>query len=81
MDGLYSDVVTKAMAGWSMFLSDPPTTVNYASHKSQLDTLAVEGQKLLLVAHSQGNLFVNNAFDYVNPKIGSSSVAVVHIAQ
>jgi hypothetical protein len=79
-DGLYSAVVTKAMAGWSMFLSNPPTTVNYASHKSQLDTLAVEGQKLLLVAHSQGNLFVNPAYDYVKPKIGSSSVAVVHIA-
>lgn len=79
-DGLYSAVTTKAMSGWSQLLSNPPTAVNYTSHKTRLDTLAVEGQQLLLVAHSQGNLFVNNAFDYVKPKIGASSVAVVHIA-
>jgi uncharacterized protein YfaP (DUF2135 family) len=54
--------------------------VNVAEHRLQLDTLAAEGQKLLLVAHSQGNLFVNPAYDYVKPKVGAGSVAAVHIA-
>lgn len=80
IDGLYSAIVTKSMAGWSLLLSDPPTSVNYAEHRLQLESLAAEGQKLLLVAHSQGNLFVNPAFDFVKPKVGSASVAVVHIA-
>lgn len=80
VEGFYTSVITKAMAGWSLLLSNPPTAVNYAEHRLQLDTLAAEGQKLLLVAHSQGNLFVNQAFDYVQPKVGASSVAALHIA-
>ena len=80
IDGLYSAIVTKSMAGWSLLLSNPPTSVNYAEHRLQLESLAAEGQKLLLVAHSQGNLFVNPAFDFVKPKVGAGSVAVVHIA-
>jgi hypothetical protein len=80
IDGMYSAVVTKAMAGWSLLLSNPPTSVNQSQHRLQLDTLAAEGQKLLLVAHSQGNLFVNPAYNYVKPLVGSTSVAAVHIA-
>lgn len=80
IEGLYTSVITKSMAGWSTLLSNPPTEVNYAAHKTQLDTLTVEGQKLLLVAHSQGNLFMNNAYNYVKPKIGPTSVSAVHIA-
>lgn len=45
-----------------------------------LDTLAVERRKILRVAHCQGNLFVNQAYVCVVPKLGKSSVAVVHIA-
>lgn len=80
IEGFYTSVITKAMAGWSLLLSNPPTAVDYADHRLKLDTLAAEGEKLLLVAHSQGNLFVNPAFDYVAPKIGRTSVAAVHIA-
>lgn len=80
IDGFYSSVITKSLAGWSSLLSNPPTSVNYAEHRSQLESLAAEGQKLLLVAHSQGNLFVNPAYDFVTPKVGATSVAVVHIA-
>lgn len=80
VDSLYTSVITKAFAGWSLLLSNPPTQVNYAEHRAQLDTLAAEGQKLLLVAHSQGNLFVNQAYTYVRPKVGASGVAVVHVA-
>jgi hypothetical protein len=35
---------------------------------------------MLFVAHSQGNLFVNPAYDYAKSKITTDSVATVHIA-
>jgi hypothetical protein len=59
---------------------NPPTEVNYAEHKARLDNRILEGKKLLLVAHSQGNLFVNAAYNYVRTKVSSESVKVVHIA-
>jgi hypothetical protein len=77
---LYTDIISKSVAGWSLLLSGPPTNLDYSRHNARLDALAVEGQKLILIAHSQGNLFVNQAYDYVLPKIGSMSVGVVHIA-
>ena len=59
---------------------NPPTTVNYAEHKSRIDNWILEGKKLLFVAHSQGNLFVNAAYNYATSKTTSDSVKVVHIA-
>ena len=60
---------------------NPPTAVDYAEHRLRLDNRIVEGKKLLLVAHSQGNLFVNAAYNYVRTKgVPAESVKVVHIA-
>lgn len=77
---LYTDLNSKILAGWSYFLSNPPTAADYAQHDTRLTALATEGQKLILVAHSQGNLFVNHAYDYITPLVGVNSVAVAHIA-
>ena len=46
--------------------------------KARLDALALEGNKILLIAHSQGNLFVNGVFPDVNAEPGS--VRVIHVA-
>lgn len=62
------------------FLGNPPTAVNYAEHRARLDNRILEGKKLLLVAHSQGNLFANAAYNYVKTKVPAESVKVVHIA-
>ena len=51
-----------------------------ADHREQLDSQAAKGRKMLLVAHSQGNLFVNEAHDYIEQVVGAGSVEVVHIA-
>lgn len=59
---------------------NPPTTVNYAEHQTRIDNWILEGKKLLFVAHSQGNLFVNAAYNYATTKIDADSVKVVHIA-
>jgi hypothetical protein len=80
LDALYSDIITKSVAGYALLLSNPPTEADYAQHNARLAELAAQGQKLLLVAHSQGNLFVNHAYDYLVPRAQASSFGVAHIA-
>ncbi len=77
---LYTDIATKTMAALSSLLSNPPTEADYNEHNTRLDALAVQQQKLMLVAHSQGNLFMNHAYDHISPKVGEASVKAVHVA-
>lgn len=60
--------------------SSPLTLADYQKHNARLDTLAIHKQKLMLVAHSQGNLFVNQAYDHIVPVITNKSVKVLHVA-
>ncbi|WP_417763323.1 YfaP family protein [Shewanella sp.] len=80
LDALYAQFMTNITAEIVSWFSDPPTDADYAEHSARLDEFALQGQKLLLVAHSQGNLFVNHAYDYISPKVSPNSVKVVHIA-
>lgn len=65
----------------SGLFSNPPNTIqNYIEHQTKIDNWVLEGKKLLFVAHSQGNLFVNSAYKYATNKISSDSVKVIHIA-
>lgn len=65
----------------SGLIADPPETIsNYEEHKTKIDSWVLEGKKLLFVAHSQGNLFANNAYTYTTSKVPAESVKVVHIA-
>lgn len=80
LEGLYTAISTKVAESWSRLLSNPPTALNHTQHRLTIDTLATEGQKMLFVAHSQGNLFVNPAYDYAKTKFSTNSVAVAHIA-
>jgi len=58
------------------------TEAIYDSHKAKLHSWALEGRRMLLVAHSQGNLFVNKAHQAVVSVDGydSDSIGVVHVA-
>lgn len=69
-----------AIRNLTALLGSPPTTSNYIEHKTRIDTWVLEGKKLLFVAHSQGNLFANAAYNYALTKTTPSSVKVVHIA-
>lgn len=69
----FIDVIAK-------ILSDPPTQIDYQTHATALDALMTKGQMLLLVAHSQGNLFMNQAYDHVRNRYGADAVQAVHIA-
>lgn len=61
-------------------LANPPTSLNSQEQRSRIDNFVLEGKKLLFVAHSQGNLFVNTAYDYAAAKTPDSAIKVVHIA-
>ena len=79
-DWMYAEFNSKVIAGWAYLLSNPPTAIDYEKHNARLDALATQQQKLLLVAHSQGNLFLNHAYDHIVPTVTASSVQAVHIA-
>jgi hypothetical protein len=74
------DVRLKIQESLFSSINSSPTAVNYTEHKTRIDNWVVEGKKLLFVAHSQGNLFANTAYDYAKSKVGEGSVKVIHIA-
>ena len=61
-------------------IASPPTSANYAAHRLRLDTLTLQGSRLLFFAHSQGNLFANSAYGYARTKVGPESLGLVHVA-
>ena len=73
--------ITQKISGGSAYLlSNPPTASDYASQNAALDAVASQGQMMLLVAHSQGNLFLNHGYDYIKPLTVNNGVVAVHIA-
>ncbi|HET9113178.1 MAG TPA: hypothetical protein VFN66_04850, partial [Burkholderiales bacterium] len=78
---LQARVIAQIATGIASTVSnDPLTAADYAAQNAQLDALASKGQELLLVAHSQGNLFLNHAYDHILPSVGSNGVVAVQIA-
>ena len=75
----FSDYVRAAMIeNFLEVLSDPSTHLTSQNHKDLLDTILSNGDAVLFIAHSQGNLFVNEAYSYMTDQSGSAQV--VHIA-
>jgi hypothetical protein len=83
-----ADIVTGITADFTSFLvskltslaANPPTISNYTEHQGRISALALEGKKMLFFAHSQGNLFGNQAYDYALTKVSAESVKMVHAA-
>jgi hypothetical protein len=75
-----SDFITAASSAVGYYTANPPTAIDYAAQDNALTTLAAAGRRLLLVAHSQGNLFVDPAYDFIQPVVGSTRVKAVQIA-
>lgn len=82
LNDLYDWGVSQSLALISNLFSSPPTMDDYAEHRARLNTLALHGEKLVLVAHSQGNLFANNAYGELMSlsTVEESHVGLVHIA-
>ncbi len=84
-EAIFADLQAKVIAQIAVSIAstvsnDPLTAADYAAQNAQLDTLASKGQVLLLVAHSQGNLFLNQAYDHIVPSVGPNRVVAVQIA-
>lgn len=47
---------------------------------TQMNALILERRKILAVAHSQGNLFLNAVYDRVKPSLTTESLKTVHVA-
>ncbi len=61
-------------------VGDPNMAEVSSRHKQQIDHWASLNQKTLFLAHSQGNLFVNQAYAHAVSKSGNEYVRVVHVA-
>jgi hypothetical protein len=72
--GSFFGSMVKALAG------TPPTVADEAGHIAALRTLVAQGQYVTLTAHSQGNLFLNVAYDAVIATAGTRGLNAVHIA-
>jgi hypothetical protein len=81
---LFSDlletVMAKALQQLTRTLGDPSLAAVSQRHRAQIDRWAAQDRKLLLFAHSQGNLFVNAAHAHSLTKTDTASVRVVHVA-
>lgn len=78
--GIVADFTTFVVSKLTSLAGNPPTISNYTEHQGRIDALALEGKKMLFYAHSQGNLFVNQAYAYALTKVSEQSVKVVHAA-
>lgn len=80
LSSLYSDFTVEFAASLSSALSHPPTAADYAAHNTLVDNQIAQGQMLVFVAHSQGNLFADHAYDHAASEIPATGVGILHIA-
>ncbi len=80
----FADFVTalkaQVLTDIAYMAANPPTEQDYAIQDAALGVEAAAGRKLVLIAHSQGNLFVNHAYDFIHPAVGDGRIRVVHEA-
>jgi hypothetical protein len=77
---LLDSVLQRSVATLHLMRSKPPTDTDLASHRRIIGGLVAKGQRMVFLAHSQGNLFVNEAYKYAEGLVGKDSVKVVHVA-
>jgi len=80
LDSIFNALLAQVFAGYAQMLSSPPTGADMATHISKLQAYADQDYSFVLIAHSQGNLFVNTAYDNLRSSRPNSSAKVVHIA-
>jgi hypothetical protein len=80
LDATFNATLGRIVAGWARMLSDPPTAADMNAQLMKLRTIADEVSDFVLVAHSQGNLFVNAAYDGLRGSHPDTHVGTVHVA-
>lgn len=77
---LYSGTRAATIISLRALEANLPTIDNYVEQRERLNAYLLAGNKVVMFAHSQGNLFANVAYDYLAPKATRGSVKVVHVA-
>ena len=80
IDSLYTSLSTKLVAAFARTASNPPTITDMAAQQAKLDSYALQNNPVLLIGHSQGNLFLNAGYDYTLPKLGQGALKAYQIA-
>jgi hypothetical protein len=77
LNGLLPNLV----ASFSRLIGNPQSTnADLAANQQLLEKYKTEGKKFVLVAHSEGNLFANRAYNYVTGGSFQSVAKVIHVA-
>jgi hypothetical protein len=79
-DATFNAMLGQMFSGYSQMLSNPPTAADVAGQLQKLRDLADEDHSFVLIAHSQGNLFVNTAYDGLRSGHPDTKAGVVHVA-
>ncbi|SCK36953.1 hypothetical protein VAR608DRAFT_3387 [Variovorax sp. HW608] len=79
-DSTFNAMLGQIFSGYSQMLSNPPTQADVASQLQKLRSLADEDYSFVLIAHSQGNLFVNSAYDGLRSSHPDTKAGVIHVA-
>ncbi len=79
-DATFNAMLAQMASGWSQMLSNPPTGADSAAHLAKLQRYADDDFTTVLIAHSQGNLFVNTAYDGLRSSRPQVAAKVVHVA-
>ncbi|HIF9266901.1 TPA: hypothetical protein ACX6Q4_002567 [Photobacterium damselae] len=66
----------------TLSVDSPDTAKTQMQHKLINDSNTWKGKKLIYIAHSQGNLWVNKSYNYIVSQLGydASNIHVIHIA-
>ena len=80
VDSIFNATLSRIVTDFARRLGDPPTAADLAAHNAKLQKFAENGYPVVLIAHSQGNLFVNSAFDTLRTSKPDAPAKVVHIA-
>jgi hypothetical protein len=83
IDSIYAVIINQLAGSFPRLitiLNSKPTAAETAGHVAKLKTYADKGSGMVLIAHSQGNLFVNAAYDGIKASTPAAKVKVVHVA-
>lgn len=80
LGSFFDAYTTAAVKGLISGVGEPGMASVSARHKEQIDRWAGLNRKMLFLAHSQGNLFVNQARTHAVGRTGNEHVRVIHVA-
>ena len=85
--GIFDAIRAKEIAALTSLASSPPTQADTARMVTRIKGLLTERKKLVFVAHSQGNLFMNRAYESAltvtttdGATVSGANVKAVHVA-